>query len=368
MTPSKKIVTVVGARPQFIKSAPLSRLLAESDFDEILIHTGQHYDAKMSSVFFDELSLKPPHVHLNVGSGRHGEQVAKMLMGIEKELLREKPHAVLVYGDTNSTLAGALAAAKLNIPLAHIEAGLRSFNRRMPEEINRVLTDHASDILFCPTKTAYVNLVREGINSQDLYQVGDVMLDAIRAFSNVAQARSNLLAELDLAGAPYVLLTLHRAENTDDPQCLAAILNAFLDLSTEIQIVFPVHPRTLKAVQRLEIDLRGHSGFHAIDPLSYLDMLALEKSARLIATDSGGVQKEAFFQGVPCVTLRSETEWTELVELGWNTIVPPTDARSISTALRKALAAKSPTASGENPYGDGEAARHILEILEQRLM
>src|SRR4030065_810426 len=311
-----KIVSVVGARPQFIKSAPVSKAIAEAGFDEYKIHTGQHYDYEMSQVFFEDLGLPEPSINLGIGSGTHARQTGHMLVGIETELVNQKPDIVLVYGDTNSTLAGALAAVKLNIKLAHIEAGLRSYNRRMPEEHNRVLTDHCSDLLFCPTQTAVENLTREGI-TEGVHLVGDTMYDAVLQFGEIASQRSKILSKLNLVPKGYLLSTVHRAYNTDDPVKLSSILSAFLQV--EDVIIFPIHPRTLHAVNSAHLSIPDN--VHVIDPVGYLDMLVLEKNARIILTDSGGIQKEAYFFQFPCLTLRSETEWVETLESGWNLLV-----------------------------------------------
>ena len=356
-----KIVTVVGARPQFIKAAVLSRLFRQTPgFEEILVHTGQHYDDNMSEVFFRELEIPAPKYHLGIGSGPHGQQTGRMLEAIEKTLLETKPNLLLIYGDTNSTVAGALAAAKLHIPIAHVEAGLRSFNRKMPEEINRIMADHLSTWLFAPTDTAAVNLRHEGRPETAIHLVGDVMFDA--AIHAGAQAEAPLLREWNLTPKNYVLATIHRAENTDDPRRLRAILEAFANLSAKYPVVLPLHPRT-RAVLAKNPEMEALAQkLRLLEPVGYLNMVALEKNARLVATDSGGVQKEAFFQKVPCVTLRDETEWVELVENGWNRLAPPTDAASITRILDAALAAPLPP---DDPklYGGGMAGRRIVEIL-----
>jgi UDP-N-acetylglucosamine 2-epimerase len=314
-----KILTVVGARPQFIKLAPLSKILRENGINEIIVHTGQHYDENMNDLFFKELEIPEPDYNLGIGSGNHGEQTGRMLIEIEKIILKEKPELVIVYGDTNSTLAGALAASKLHIKLAHVEAGLRSFNKRMPEEINRVLTDHVSDILFCPTQTAVENLKNEGITN-GVYLVGDVMFDALLHFSKISDMKSNILERLNIKPKEYYLVTIHRAENTDNYERLKNILIAFSKMD-EI-VVFPIHPRTRKMINYYGLsDLLENNNVKVIDPVGYLDMLKLEKNAKAILTDSGGVQKEAFWLKVPCITLRDETEWIETVNLGWNRLV-----------------------------------------------
>jgi UDP-GlcNAc3NAcA epimerase len=366
-----KIVTVVGARPQFIKAAAVSRAIAEyskknenKSVKEIIVHTGQHYDENMSNVFFDELEIPTPDYNLGIGSGSHGVQTGRMLEAIEAVLLKEKPDYVLVYGDTNSTLAGALAAVKLHIPVAHVEAGLRSFNRIMPEEINRVLTDHASDILFAPTQTAVDNLHREGISEERINLVGDVMYDAALYYGEKAQKKSNILKKLGLKDKGYILATIHRAENTDNPSRLQAIVEGFCEVSKEIPVVFPVHPRTYNALERNGFLRKARTSLIMIEPVGYLDMVMLEQNARLIATDSGGVQKEAFFYRVPCVTLRTETEWVELVELGWNFLCPPIDTVSVSRGIIKSIKSIGDVSS---IFGDGDAAKSIVYIIHNKV-
>ncbi len=318
-----KVVTIIGARPQFIKAAAVSAVLKKnSEIHEVLLHTGQHFDDNMSKNFFDELEITTPQYNLGISGGLHGAQTGRMLEKVEETLVDESPDAVMVYGDTNSTLAGALAASKLHIPVVHIEAGLRSFNRHMPEEINRLVTDHLSDALFVPTSTGIENLRREGILEEKLHFVGDVMYDAALHFGKKAEHSSSILDRLKLASKKYVLATIHRAENTDTPHLLHALLDGLMQIARTIPVILPLHPRTRKIIEnddRLS-KLNAIKGLQIIDPVGYLDMILLEKNAQLIATDSGGVQKEAFFYRVPCVTLRNETEWTELVELGWNTL------------------------------------------------
>ncbi|WP_273701983.1 UDP-N-acetylglucosamine 2-epimerase (non-hydrolyzing) [Acetomicrobium sp.] len=357
-----KIVSVVGARPQFIKAAAVSRVLrATEGVKEVLVHTGQHYDANMSDVFFEELEIPRPDYNLGIGSGTHGAQTGKMLEAIEKVLMEEKPDWVLVYGDTNSTLAGALAAVKLHIPVAHIEAGLRSFNRHMPEEINRVLTDHASDLLFAPTKTAVINLRHEGIPEERIKLVGDVMYDAALFYGKKAERQSQILNKLDLKPKGYVLATVHRAENTDDPVRLKVIFDALCEIAREIKVVLPLHPRTREALIKSAMYDKVALSICLTEPVGYLDMVMLEKNARLIATDSGGVQKEAFFYRVPCVTLREEMEWVELVELGWNHLVLPLSAEAVVDGIKLSL---SDCAGLEGqPYGDSHAAQKIAQHL-----
>jgi UDP-GlcNAc3NAcA epimerase len=357
-----KIVTIVGARPQFIKAAPVSRALREQGLEEFLLHTGQHYDLALSQVFFDELDLQPPEANLEVGSGRHGEQTAAMLAGIERCLIEQKPDWVLIYGDTNSTVAGALAAVKLHLPVAHVEAGLRSFNRRMPEEINRIVADAVADLLFLPTATARTNLEREGVPEERMVWTGDVMYDAALQFREKALRVSRALERLELAEGGYVLSTVHRAENTDDPARLRAILDGLALAAETLPVVLPLHPRTRAALERH--NLEPPARVRIIEPVGFLDMVRLEAGARVVATDSGGVQKEAFFHGAPCVTLREETEWTELVEAGWNRLCPPTDADAVAAAIREAAASQPPRQ--ENFYGDGRASHLIAESLSAR--
>ena len=356
------LITIVGARPQFIKAAAVHAALHGAGIDERVLHTGQHYDDNMSDVFFRELGIPEPHWNLGIGGGSHGAMTGAQLAGIEAVLIQERPDALLVYGDTNSTLAGALAAAKLHIPVAHVEAGLRSFNRRMPEEINRVLTDHASRWLFAPTETAVANLRQEGVNEADVRLVGDVMYDAALHFASVAVARSTRSVTFaTLAGRPYVLATVHRAENTDEPERLRAIVQALIALADEVDVVWPVHPRTRSVLAKLGLDVGATKGLHCTEPFGYLDMIEMEQSAQMVITDSGGVQKEAFFFGRPCVTLRDETEWVELIEAGWNRLAPPTSAEALLKAFRAALGT-----SGQaiEPYGHGDAARRIAGILK----
>lgn len=358
----RKIVSIVGARPQFIKAAAVSRILMEQgSAKECLVHTGQHYDNNMSDVFFSELGIPTPDYNLAVGSASHGAQTGRMLEAIETVLLHEQPDWVLVYGDTNSTLAGAIAASKLHFPVAHVEAGLRSFNRAMPEEINRILADHASTLLFAPTKAAVLNLHSEGIDSTKTVLSGDVMYDAARYFYQRSVEVSKILESLGLARRNYVLATVHRAENTDDPERLAVILGALAGLAEQIRVVLPVHPRTRASIANARLNVP--KGLSFIDPVGYLDMVMLEESAKLIVTDSGGVQKEAFFFKVPCVTLRDETEWVELVEAGWNKLVPPRVQGDVLAALTKALTAVAPGDWPADLYGDGDAARIIVEHL-----
>ncbi len=379
-----KVVTILGARPQFIKAAPVSRAFQAAGIEEFLLHTGQHYDARLSDLFFEELDLPEPNANLGIGSGPHGWQTGQMLTGIEAILLAEAPDWVLVYGDTNSTLAGALAAAKLHFRVAHVEAGLRSYNRNMPEEHNRVLTDHLSDLLFCPTQTAVANLEREGFSSrlgeEDILHassapgdlagygqsmpvggriclVGDVMYDAALLFSSLPLTVTNS-DPIDLPG-DYILATLHRPSNTDNPERLEAILEGLRQL--DLAVVLPLHPRTRQKLNELGWMDRylNDAKLHIIPPAGYLEMLHLEKNARWIITDSGGVQKEAYFFGTPCLTIRTETEWPETLQDGWNRLV---EARSpaILEAVRLAI---RPTQAPKPFFGDGQAAHRIANIL-----
>ncbi len=348
-----KIVTIVGARPQFIKAAAVSRKLQERH-EEILVHTGQHYDYEMSGIFFDGMDLPKPKASLGVGSGSHGFQTGAMLKAIEDVLLVERPDCVLVYGDTNSTLAGALAASKLCVPIAHVEAGLRSFNRRMPEEINRVMADHLSDLLLCPSETAVSNLAAEGI-SQNVHLVGDVMLDVLNWAKQRAGAnQSAILERFELSKQAYLLATVHRSENTDDVARMSSILSAFNALDEPV--VFPVHPRARKII--IEMGFQPNPHVRLIDPVGYLDMVGLLGSARLILTDSGGLQKEAYWLGVPCLTLRNETEWVETVDAGWNILVGSDWNKIVDT-----VNSFSPPDSHPVLYGDGAAAVKCVDLL-----
>jgi len=328
------------------------------------VHTGQHYDEDMSDVFFRELAIPEPVVNLGVGSDLQGAQTARMLEGLEHLMIEQAPDWVLVYGDTNSTIAGALAAAKLQIPVAHVEAGLRSFNRGMPEEINRVVTDHLSSLLFAPTTAAVEALKREGMTSDRIRLVGDVMFDAVLFYARQAETKSTTLRTLGLPAGGYILSTIHRAENTDDPQRLTEIFGGLARAAADLPVVVPLHPRTRKVLDTLSIRDNGLKALSIIDPVGYLDMTMLEKHARLIVTDSGGVQKEAFFHGVPCVTLRNETEWVELVDSGWNVLVPPQSEREVHAAILRALEKEVPCKK-EQFYGDGRAAEAIVCALSE---
>lgn len=347
-----KVVSIVGARPEFIQAALISRELRDKD-TEILVHTGQHYDFLLSEVFFRDLGLPKPDYNLGVGSASHGKQTGEMLAKIEEVLAVEKPDWVIVRGDTNSTLAGALAAAKLHISLAHVEAGLRSFNRRMPEEINRILTDHMADVLFCPTGAAVQNLAHEGI-TQGVFLVGDVMYDLALRVVRLAEGKSDILRALRIEAKQYYLVTVHRPENTDDGTNLLGILEALNRIAGTV--IFPAHPRTSKAIQ--DLDCRVESHVRMIDPVGYLDMLVLEENACQILTDSGGVQREAYFLGVPCLTLRSETEWVETVQVGWNVLVGTKAERIVEATQHFQPATERPPV-----FGDGRASARIVQIL-----
>lgn len=348
-----KILTVLGARPQFIKAAPVSRVLRESH-EELIIHTGQHYDSNMSDIFFDELNIPKPDYYLGVGSGNHGKQTGEMMGKIEEIVLKENPDYLMVYGDTNSTLAGSLVAAKLHVPVIHIEAGLRSFNKKMPEEINRIMTDHVSAYLFSPTETGVENLKNENI-TKNVYNIGDVMYDAVLYNQELAQEKSTVLQDNDLEQKGYHLITIHRAENTDDVEKMKNILDAFSQIE-EIK-VWPIHPRTKHKLADYGINIDSVPGLKVIDPVGYLDMLTLVSNAKKIVTDSGGVQKEAYFMKVPCVTVREQTEWVETLESEANILVG-TDTAKIVEAVKKQVSPEY-----KNVFGDGKAADKIVEIL-----
>jgi UDP-N-acetylglucosamine 2-epimerase len=372
-----RVLTVVGARPQFIKAAPVSRALSRAGIEEVLVHTGQHYDRGMSQIFFEEMGIKEPDINLEVGSGSHGWQTGQIMVRLEKVLQDEKPDWVLVYGDTNSTLAAALVAAKLQFRVAHVEAGLRSFNRAMPEEINRVVADHLSSLLLCPSRVALGNLAAEGI-TDGVHLVGDVMYDALLEYSETALRSSTILQRIKVEPQEYLLLTVHRAENTDYPQRLGEILKALSAIDSTV--IFPVHPRALKAIAgagfikrsgqsdgeiesaRLMLDNLSLDHIRLIEPVGYLDMLNLARHARMILTDSGGLQKEAYWLSVPCITLREETEWVETVEAGWNRLTG-TDTALIQDALRSF---KAPAAEGaRNLYGEPQAAGRCVKLLQE---
>ena len=383
-------MSVVGARPQFIKLAPLVKAVQEKrsasskrKFEHIITHTGQHYDYQMNKIFFDELGIPEPDYNLEVGSASHGWQIGEMIKKAEEVMTKEKPDLVLVYGDTNSTLAGAITSSKLGIAIAHVEAGLRSYNRSMPEETNRVLTDHCSDILFCPTENASKNLIKEGFSNvandgklADLasdklsvltshfpivINVGDIMYDAVLLGLEIAEKKSNILKKLKLEPKKYYLATVHRAENSDENEKLKSIMDAFREISKQRPVIFPVHPRTKKNLETFHIFSSLGNEVRMIDPVSYFDMLILEKNADKILTDSGGMQKEAHFWGVPCVTLREETEWVETLERGHN-ILTGTDKNRIIESATQSYTDKHDSFS-TNCYGDGHAAERILQVI-----
>lgn len=373
-----KILTIIGARPQIIKAAALSRAI-RNDYAgrirEIILHTGQHYDANMSQVFFDEMEIPEANYNLNVGSGSHARQTAAMINGIEKVINKEAPDWMVLYGDTNSTLAGSIASVKMGIPVAHIEAGLRSFNKKMPEEINRITCDHCSTLLFSPTRTGVDNLVREGftigtpppysIDNPGAFHCGDVMYDNALHFSEIAEKKSGILDELKLDREGFILATIHRDNNTDIPERLESIFESLITISRESIIVLPMHPRTRKMLEKhnngsLLEEMRSSAGFRLIPPVSFLDMIMLEKHAMLIMTDSGGVQKESYFYHKPCIILRPETEWVEIVENG-SAIICDADGRKINEAYEHFK--NNPPTSFPPLYGDGRAAWFILNTI-----
>ena len=375
-----KIVTVIGARPQIIKAAALSRAIKEhfkKEVNEVIVHTGQHYDDNMSQVFFDELGIPQPDYNLGVGSASHGVQTAKMIEGIEEILLKEKPDYLVLYGDTNSTLAGAIAASKIHVPIVHIEAGLRSFNKSMPEEINRICCDHCSTLLFSPTATGFKNLIKEGFNPDNkrrftidnpgIYHCGDVMYDNSKYFANIADTKSQILDKEGLRGTGYMLCTIHRDNNTDQPERLNAIFKALLKISECKMVVLPLHPRTSKLLNtNLEKDLydkiTNNKNIKILPPASFLDMIVLERHAQMVVTDSGGVQKEAFFFQKPCLILRSETEWKEIVECG-AAVITDADENKIIDSFNNFV--ENPPHKFPEIFGDGKAAEFICkEMLE----
>jgi UDP-GlcNAc3NAcA epimerase len=349
-----KIVSIVGARPQFIKCAPVSVLLRK-EHEEILVHTGQHYDPEMSDIFFEDLRIPRPDYHLGVGSGSHGWQTAAILEKTEGVLVKEMPDVVIVYGDTNSTLAGAVAAAKLHIPVAHVEAGLRSFDRTMPEEINRVVTDHVSDLLLCPTQTAVDNLAKEGI-IRGVHLVGDVMVDALKFNADLAEKKSRIINQLGLKNGNYCVATVHRPGNTDDKKNLTGIIDAFRESGETV--VFPLHPRTRKYLREYGLLDSLPGNILCIDPVGYIDMLHLMKHAKKILTDSGGIQKEAYVMGIPCITLRENTEWIETLTGGWNVLVGADKQKILA-----AISAGERTTADNTVFGTGDAAERIIRVL-----
>lgn len=379
-----KLVTIIGARPQIIKAAALSRAIKNHFSDriqEVIVHTGQHYDDNMSQVFFDELQIPRPDYNLHVGSASHGVQTARMIEGIEALLIKEQPDFIVLYGDTNSTLAGAVAAAKIHVPIVHIEAGLRSFNKSMPEEINRIVCDHCSTLLFTPTKAGLENLKREGfsideggvstgsttavptIDNPKVYHCGDIMYDNSLHFANIAEEKTDIIQRLELVGKPFILSTIHRDSNTDHPERLGAIFDALIDLSKENQIVLPLHPRTAKLLKTNLSNKKQSLVFSSpniklIPPVSFLEMIALERHAQLVMTDSGGVQKEAYFFKKPGIILRPETEWVEIVQTG-NAILADADESRIMEAWQH-FKNNPPTVFPEI-FGDGHAAEFMLD-------
>jgi UDP-GlcNAc3NAcA epimerase len=379
-----KILTIIGARPQIIKAAAISRAIAESfrdDFEEVLVHTGQHYDANMSEIFFGQLGIPKPNYNLGVGSGSHGKQTAEMIVGIEAILLKEQPDYLLIYGDTNSTLAGALAAVKMQVPIIHVEAGLRSFNKSMPEEINRILADHVSTYLFPPTQTGIYNLQKEGFKiaslksySKDhpgIFNVGDVMYDNAIHYSKLAKKEVDLKELYGLESGEYVLCTIHRNQNTDDTEKLSQIIEALIVVASSRKIFLPLHPRTLKAISQnlpksLYEDFTSNSHIIISPPVGFLEMISLEQNAQLVITDSGGVQKEAFFFSKPCVILREETEWTEIVESGMAILTGSSKEKIIAAfTYFEQNSAPSSSIKQKNLYGQGNAAYEVLSIIKK---
>jgi UDP-GlcNAc3NAcA epimerase len=380
----KKIIAVIGARPQIIKAAAISRAIKNNFSDkilEVIVHTGQHYDENMSQIFFKELEIPFPNYNLNVGSGSHGEQTAKMLEGLENIYLKEKPDAVIVYGDTNSTIAGALAAAKIHIPVIHIEAGLRSFNKAMPEEINRIACDHMSTLLFTPSETGHRNLLNEGIKNDQkeaatidnpkIYLCGDIMYDNSLYFSAMSEQKSKILKELEITTNEFILCTIHRDTNTDDKTNLNAIFRALLRIqkTSNLKIVLPLHPRTKEKLnshlnENLLTEINQNKNFKIIPPTGFLDIISLEKNARLIITDSGGLQKEAFFFQKPCVIIRDQTEWIEIVENG-NALIAEANELKIISSVETLIKKKDFTYP--NLYGDGNAANFICKKITEEL-
>lgn len=379
-----KIVTIIGARPQIIKAAALSRAIKNkflNSITEIIVHTGQHYDEYMSQVFFDELEIPTPNYNLNVGSGSHGKQTATIITGIEEILINEKPQAIVLYGDTNSTLAGAIAASKIHIPIIHIEAGLRSFNKAMPEEINRIMCDHVSTLLFSPTKTGFKNLLNEGFkqdnvkpynaNNPKIYHSGDVMYDNSLYFSEVAEQKTTVISKNNLEKNNFILATIHRNNNTDEPIRLNALFNALYKISEEnkLDVLLPLHPRTAKLLEfnldeELHQKIKASNHFKIIAPVSFLEMIVLEKNCKIVMTDSGGVQKEAFYFEKPCVILRPETEWIELIECGTAIITDADESKIIDafTTLTSKTDMQFPKL-----YGDGTAAEFICNEMIENL-
>jgi UDP-GlcNAc3NAcA epimerase len=368
-----KIITIVGARPQFIKSAAISRAIQTHFSDkiqEIIVHTGQHYDHAMSQIFFDEMKIPKPDYNLQVGSGTHGKQTAEMIVGIEEILLSEKPQALVVYGDTNSTLAGAIAAAKYHIPIVHIEAGLRSFNKKMPEEVNRIMCDHVSTLLFSPTATGFQNLQNEGFNANNtppfsadnpcIYHCGDIMYDNSLYFGEYIQTKPEIFEKFSVQPNEYILATIHRNNNTDDHQRLTNIFRALIEISKEIDIILPIHPRTKKMLESfsdIKAEIETNSRIKIIAPLGFLDMTALEANCKMVMTDSGGVQKEAYYFQKPCVIFRPETEWVELIENG-TCIIADADSERILKAYKELISKEN--LQYPDIFGDGKSAIFIM--------
>ena len=358
-----KVLTIIGARPQFVKAAVVSNALRKNEITEFLVHTGQHFDDNMSDIFFEEMGMLRPQVNLGVSGGTHGAMTGEMLIEVEKLMMEQKPDWVLVYGDTNSTLAGSLAASKLNIPCAHVEAGLRSDNRKMPEEINRILTDHASDLLFAPTDAANQRLLSEGIAEKKIVRTGDVMLDAALTFGKVAQEKSSIMKDLALEEQSFALCTLHRAENVDHLNTLTWMVEQLNQVSEKIKIVFPLHPRTRSKLEQFSLLEKLTSNIRLIEPIGFLDVLSLQRASCIIITDSGGMQKEAFFQNKPCVTIRTETEWVELLDGGHNRLAKPM-VDPISQKVDEALNAILDWSV--ELYGDGQSSQTIAKALLER--
>lgn len=360
-----RILTIVGARPQFIKAMAVSKECASRPgVEEIMLHTGQHYDDNMSEVFFRGMGIPTPKYRLSLGGGTHGDMTGRQLIEIERVLLEETPDVCLVYGDTNSTLAGALAAAKLNIPIAHVEAGLRSFNRRMPEEVNRVLTDHVSSWLFAPSDAAVQNLANEGISPKKVHSVGDVMYDVTLMFKEQAMD-TTFLQVLDLRPKTFAVATIHRQESTDNPARLLAVLGALSDLTFDMPVILPVHPRTHKVMKDIPEAEAFAKNLIITEPLDFVRMASIMSHAAVVVTDSGGLQKEAYFHRVPCVTVRDETEWIELVDMGWNRLPKTLSRQHINESIQEALIA--PRGDDRQPYGNGNAAKLIIDILQETI-
>ena len=361
------ITSILGARPQFIKAAPLIKALSKTDqIHQDLLHTGQHYDRNLSTIFFEELKLPEPLVNLKVGSGSHGAQTGEMLVKIEQELIKKRPDLLVVYGDTNSTLAGALAGAKLDIPIAHVEAGLRSFNRAMPEEVNRVVADHLSNLLLVPTDIARKNLENEGFKIRNIHNVGDLMVETLLANKALSRKKSEILEKLKLKKKKYLVATIHRQENTDNAKLLRSIWDQFVDLAKESELVIPLHPRTKERLLALDLNISSRNMLHVIEPLGYLDMIQLVSNSKLLLTDSGGLQKEAFVLGVPCVTLRGETEWVELIQIGVNLLANPAKPQEIKDAIKE-MQGKRIDNQNFKLYGDGNSSKKITKIFQNFL-